>query len=190
MRILVHICCAVCWAKTLHGLKTLLPGEAEIEGLWYNPNIHPLLEYRRRLKALQVFMERDNTPVSIMDEYGLEPFCLAVHRHYQMPERCHRCYSLRMEQTAAYAAANGFYQFTTTMVTSTHQDHGMIRAAGEDAAGRHGLDFFYMDLRRIDVPESLTRGIYHQQYCGCVFSENDRYENTTKHLYRGDTGEN
>lgn len=186
MKRLVHICCAICWAKTLVGLRETFGPDTECAGLWYNPNIHPLLEYRRRLKALRVFMERDPSPVTILDEYGLSVFCEEIHGKHQPPGRCERCYRLRLGRTARFAAEEGFHEFTSTLCTSRHQDHELIRTIGEAAARKHGVRFLYLDLRQAEAPESATRGLYHQHYCGCVFSEEERYRDTTKHLYRGD----
>jgi predicted adenine nucleotide alpha hydrolase (AANH) superfamily ATPase len=184
MKMLVHICCAVCWANTLEGLRAEF-SDADLTGFWYNPNIHPLLEYRKRLKALQVFMERDRTPVIIENEYGLRKFCEEIHPRYDAPARCAECYRLRLERTAEVAAERGIPAFTTTMITSSHQDHDLIRRVAEAAAERHAVEFVYRDLRQAKAPEKLLKGIYHQQYCGCVFSEYDRYKDTGKELYRG-----
>lgn len=183
--ILTHICCAICWAKTLEGLRGLYGADTAVTGYWYNPNIHPLLEYRRRLKALQVYNERDPVPLEIVDEYGLSCFCSAIHPNYDLPQRCEVCYDMRFEKAAAKAAELGCAEYTSTLVTSRHQDHQRIRRIGEAAGERHGVRFLYQDFRQVEPPAKRLNGLYHQQYCGCVFSEYDRYQDTTKHLYRG-----
>ena len=58
-----------------------------------------------------------------------------------------------------------------------------IREIGAAAAAKRGVRFLYLDLREAEAPEALDRGLYRQQYCGCVFSEAERYAPTTKHLY-------
>ena len=189
MNLLIHVCCAHCFAKTLAGLRDEYGPALQARGFWYNPNIHPLIEYRRRLKALRVYQERDPVPVDVVDEYGLIPFCTAVHGHYASPERCDICYALRLERTAQYSAENGIKVFTSTLVTSRHQDHQRIQSAGDAAARKYGVEFLYRDLRAVQVPDRLVNNIYHQQYCGCVFSEYDRFATTAKHLYFGDEKE-
>jgi len=186
VNVLIHICCAHCFGKTLDGLRAEFGYQLAARGLWYNPNIHPLLEYRRRMKALKVYLERDPVPVDFVEKYGLIPFCENTYGHYQKPDRCARCYAIRLDTTAERAAALGMDAFTTTMITSVHQSHQMIRAAGEEAGRRHKISFLYRNLRHVEPDEKKLREIYRQSYCGCVFSEYDRYASTTKHLYRGE----
>ena len=160
-RILIHACCAHCLGKTLAGLKA----EPVAYGptiFWGNPNIHPLIEWRRRLKAVKMLAERAHLPLIADETYGLVEFCRAVHGHEAVPERCARCYALRLGRAAQVARDAGCRVFTSTLVTSQHQDHDLIRAAGEAAA---------------------QAMLYHQQYCGCVFSEYDRFKDTKTHLW-------
>ena len=186
MKVLIHVCCAHCFAKTLTGLRAELGDQLSARGFWYNPNIHPLLEYRRRLKALKVYLERDPVPVDFVEKYGLIPFCESVYGRYQKPDRCTQCYSMRLHTTAERAAALGMDAFTTTMITSSHQSHQLIRAIGDEAARKHNINFMYRNLRHVEADEKMLREVYKQQYCGCVFSEYERFASTTKHLYRGD----
>lgn len=186
MRLLVHACCAACFARTRAGLAETPWAGASVTGYWFNPNIHPLIEYRRRLKAMRMLAERIGVPVVFEEGYGLEAWCRAVHPGYGVPARCVACYAMRLGQAGAYAAAHGFDAVATTLMTSRHQDHARIRQAGEEAARRAGVAWVYADLREAEAEESLLRGLYRQPYCGCIFSEMDRYAPTTKHLYRGD----
>ena len=94
-------------------------------------------------------------------------------------------YDLRLGATAAKAVELGCTSFTSTLITSKHQDHALIRAAGEAAAAEHGVEFMYRDLREAEADARLLTGLYRQQYCGCVFSEAERFGSTNKHLYRG-----
>jgi epoxyqueuosine reductase len=213
VRVLIHICCAHCLAKTLAGLRQVgesgnrgvgesanltlsLPDSSatprlldsstprpEITGLFFNPNIHPLLEFRRRLKAVKVYLERDPIPVEFDEEYGLVPFSQAIHPGFGKPERCRICYQMRLEKTAERASQLAMDAFTTTMITSRHQDHAVIRELADAAARRHGVEFLYRDLREAEPPADLTKAIYRQQYCGCVFSEADRFSPTGRYLY-------
>ncbi len=183
-KIFIHTCCAHCLGKLLTGLKNE-PVEREPVVYWDNPNIHPLIEYRRRLNAVKMLVERAKLPLIADENYGLVEFCRAVHGHEEMPERCMRCYALRMDRTAKAAREAGIHLFTTTLVTSSHQSHALIRAAGEAAAAAEGLEFFYRDFREDEADPALVKMLYHQQYCGCVFSEYDRYINTRIHLWEG-----
>ncbi len=183
MKILIHMCCAHCYAKFLTGLQQEEDKPAQAAGLWFNPNIHPLIEYRRRLKAVRMLAERHQWQVHILDEYGLKSFCRQIHPNYDMPERCRTCYQIRLEEAAGFAAANGYDTLATTLCTSRHQDHNLIRDAGQQAAANAGIGFWYRDLRESEPDPKLLQGLYKQQYCGCVFSEEDRYRNTTLHCY-------
>ena len=183
MRVLIHICCGPCLPGPLEALRS--QGH-EVSGLFYNPNIHPLLEFRRRLKALRVYLEADPLEVTLDDEYGLETHLRQVSP--LAPGRCARCYALRLGRTADMAADRGFDAFTTTLLVSRHQDHAVVRTAGEAAAARAGVRFVYQDFRSLAdrcAAVAAERGLYRQTYCGCVFSEEERYRHTTRHLYRG-----
>ena len=94
-RILIHACCAHCLGQLLAGLKAEATAYAPVV-FWYNPNIHPLIEWRRRLKAVKMLVERARLPLIADETYGLVEFCRAVHGHEGAPERCARCYALRL----------------------------------------------------------------------------------------------
>lgn len=182
--VLIHICCAPC----LIGPLKLLRGEGiEPEGYFYNPNIHPLLEFRKRVKGLRVLMQRDPVRAEIDETYGLEQFIQEVYDP-DPKKRCERCHALRLRATAIKAAREGFEAFTTTLLGSPHRNHEMVRALGERAAAEAGVAFLYRDFRPLDEAgheEARRRGVYLQPYCGCCFSEYERFRNTTREMYRG-----
>jgi predicted adenine nucleotide alpha hydrolase (AANH) superfamily ATPase len=92
--------------------------------------------------------------------------------------RCRTCYQLRMDETARFAAEHGFDSFTTTLLISPYQQHEAIVEAAEQAAKTHGVSFLYRDFRplfREGQTEAREREMYMQKYCGCIFSEQDRY---------------
>ncbi len=180
--ILIHTCCAHCLGKLLAALAAEPSPRAPVL-FWGNPNIHPLIEWRRRLKAVKMLAERAKLPLIADETYGLVEFCRAVHGHEAAPERCARCYALRLNRAAQAAREAGCAAFTTTLVTSRHQDHALIRAAGAAAAAAEGVPFLYLDARAAEADPRLVQMLYHQQYCGCVFSESDRYKDTTAHLW-------
>ena len=191
----LHVCCAPCLATAMETLRhedaTAFPAVGGI--IFFNPNIHPLLEFRRRVKALRLYLERDPLPSEIDDKYGLLEYLAAVHGADGAPlkgrDRCYRCYALRLKRAAELAAKNGFAAFSTTLLASREQDRELVAEAGREAAAGRGLEFVTADLRKLLPPDKLMRGIYKQQYCGCIFSEEERFRNTNKHVYRPGGGE-
>jgi predicted adenine nucleotide alpha hydrolase (AANH) superfamily ATPase len=157
--------------------------------LWYNPNIHPYTEYRVRRDALVRFAGDRELALNIIDEYGLRDFIRGVFPGAAGVEaggpaeaggasRCLRCYRVRLEKTAALAAAGGYEGFSTTLLISPWQNHEGIRGAALEAADKYGVPFLYRDFRprfRAGQEEARRRGLYMQKYCGCIFSEEERY---------------
>ena len=186
MKLLIHICCGPCLGGPLEALRA---EGFEVEGLFFNPNIHPLLEFRKRVKALKVYLESDPLPTRIEEDYGLESYLRQVRP--VDPGRCARCYAMRMERTARTAVDRGVPSFTTTLLVSSHQDHDAVRRAGEMAQEATGARFVYRDFRPLlerSTEIAKHRRLYRQAYCGCVFSEAERYQNTSRELYRGPGG--
>ena len=178
MNLLLHICCAPCSIACIQSLRNegLSP-----TGYWFNPNIHPVTEYRARRDALIGYAQSIDLPLCMEDEYGLRPFTQAVAE--QIDARCLTCYAARMRQTARYAAEHGFTHFTSTLFVSPYQDHALLRAAAEEAAQAFGVRFLYRDFRpgfRAGQAEARTLELYMQKYCGCVFSEEERYSKTLR----------
>lgn len=185
---LLHVCCAPCLITALATLRrpeTDIPAPTGI--FFYNPNIHPLLEFRRREKALRVYLERDPLSAEIDAAYGLGLFLETVLENGRPPadrrDRCRLCYRLRLGKSAQLAAAKGLAAFSSTLLASREQDRDMVAEEGRRAAANAGIRFIEGDLRRFLPDEKMFRGIYRQQYCGCVFSEEERYRNTGKHRY-------
>ena len=93
--------------------------------------------------------------------------------------RCQYCYACRLGRTARYAAQNGFTHFSTTLLVSPYQDHEGIVQAAQRYAAQYGVEFLYRDFRpnfREGNRRARELGFYMQKYCGCVFSEQDRYQ--------------
>ena len=93
-------------------------------------------------------------------------------------ERCQYCFRLRLSKTAETALKKGFNAFTTTLLISPHQKHELIREIGNEVAKEKGMDFLYADLRkRYSDSRRMTKplNLYRQQYCGCIYSEWERY---------------
>ncbi|MCC8107720.1 MAG: epoxyqueuosine reductase QueH, partial [Planctomycetes bacterium] len=159
--ILLHTCCAPCLAAARSTLAATGPDTLPpVAGIFfYNPNIHPLLEFRRRIKALRVYLERDRLVAEIDDDYGLDLYLREVYRP-DLPrrERCRRCYALRLERTARAAADKGLAGFTTTLLASREQDRDLVAEEGRRAAAAGGVEFYQAELRQVLPEEKMMRG--------------------------------
>lgn len=178
MKILVHSCCAPC---SLYPLKKLKGAFDKIELLFYNPNIHPFNEYRLRLDTLKQMALDESLVLHIPEEYDLKPFFRAVAFHEEI--RCTRCYELRLSYCAEFAAQNGFDAFTTSLLYSKYQNHTLMVKLAKKYASEYGIHFFYEDFRQgwqEGIDESIERNMYRQKYCGCLYSEQERFDNRWK----------
>ena len=185
MKLLFHCCCAPC---SVQCVKTLREEGIEPELFWYNPNIHPYSEYSLRRDCLKEFAANEKLKLEMLDEYGLRLFLNAVFPNIEAgggQERCKICYKLRLEKTASFAAENGYSAFSTSLLISPYQNHKAIKNIGEETAAKYGIDFLYRDFRplfREGQSAARAGGFYMQKYCGCVFSEEERYLKKTTEL--------
>ena len=171
--ILLHACCGPC---STYVVKSLRDRGFKVTAYWYNPNIHPFTEHQRRLEAMQTFARETNLPLIIAEGYDMLKYFQAIVGHES--SRCPDCYLLRLAKTAEVAHERGFDGFTTTLLISPYQDHNLLRELGEKAAKEHKVNFYYEDFRpgfRESHRISKELGLYHQKYCGCVYSEWERY---------------
>ena len=171
--ILMHTCCAPC---SLSCIDPLRAEGIEPVAFWYNPNIHPWKEYEARRDCLLAYAPTIEMQVIVDEDYGLRTF--VEHVASDIDHRCTYCYQHRLEETARYAAEHGYETFTSTLLASLYQDHDGIKAAAEKYARQYGVEFLYRDFRpnfRAGNQRARELGFYMQKYCGCVFSEEDRY---------------
>jgi epoxyqueuosine reductase len=115
------------------------------------------------------------------EEYLLEEFLRNV--SHRVEERCEYCYRVRLEATAKEAKNSGFDRFSTTLLQSTYQNHVLIRETAEKVAKEVEIPFHYEDFRtgwKRGVELSKAMGLYRQQYCGCIYSEKERYMRSKK----------
>ncbi len=171
--LLLHSCCAPCLIAPYQQLKA---DGIKLSVLWYNPNIHPVTEYRQRMQTLKEFAAREGFPLVIKDDYGLRDFVRAVAK--DIDSRCEHCYRIRLEEAAKTAAELGCNAFSTTLLYSKYQNHELIQEIAQEMAERYKVSFFYRDWRTLwDEGTRLSKAaqMYRQKYCGCVFSEEDRY---------------
>jgi epoxyqueuosine reductase len=173
MTTLLHICCGPCATATVDHFRD---AGHDLRGYFYNPNIHPFLEFRRRLTgARDLAADRGLALVEDLRYDPAEWFALVGSRG---EERCAACIGMRLRRTAAQAADSGCDAFATSLAISPWQDHEAIQAGGQSAAAEHGVTFIYEDLRPLyRSSRTLARaaGLYRQQYCGCLLSEWERY---------------
>lgn len=172
-KILVHICCAPC-VIFLH--QSLLENDFEVMGYFYNPNIHPYQEYEERLHTVKEYARQKNLKIIYKDEYNLEDFLQGV--VFRENQRCNYCYHTRLLSTAQAAKKGKFDFFTTTLLYSKFQNHTLIKEMGTNLGREYGVEFYYQDFRlgwKEGINISKEMGLYRQQYCGCIYSEKERY---------------
>ena len=170
-RVLLHICCGPCATYVVARLRER---GADVSGYWYNPNIHPYGEHKRRRDALAGFAEAVDLPVIWQPGYGMTDFMREVCGHERYRERCAICYRIRLEQTARTASERGYDAFTTTLLISPYQDVDAIRRIGRELGGVHGVSFYVENFRRGFAEHhrmARKHGLYMQRYCGCLYSE-------------------
>lgn len=174
MKILLHTCCAPCSVYCIQRLREM---NIEMDVYWYNPNIHPYMEYKARRDTLKEYTKMINVNAIFEEEYGLREFCKNVVN--DLENRCiNYCYRVRLEKTAKYAKEHGYDAFSTTLLISPYQNHEGLKKVGEEMAQKYNISFFYEDFRpgfREGQAKAKELGLYMQKYCGCVFSEEDRY---------------
>ena len=178
MNALLHICCAPCANQCVEVLRA---DGYQVTGLWYNPNIHPFTEYRARRNCLREYAASVELPVIERNDYGLRPFVRAVAQ--DIAGRCVKCYEMRLLEAARQAKEGGFDSFTSSLFISPYQNHELMREVAERAAEQYGVEFLYRDFRpyfRAGQERARELGFYMQKYCGCVFSEEERYLKQSK----------
>ncbi len=173
MKIFFHICCAPC---ALYPLSRLREKGMDPTGFFYNPNIHPYREYKKRLETVKEFSLHAGLDVLYRDGYDLDAFLSRVAG--TGTRRCEQCYRMRLDAAGAAAREQGFNVLTTSLLYSKYQKHDLIKGVATEMATEHGVEFYYEDFRlgwREGVLESKAMGLYRQQYCGCIYSEWERY---------------
>lgn len=170
---LMHTCCAPC---SIVCIDMLREDGIEPVSYWNNPNIHPWTEYRQRRDTLVSYTKSAGVKLILDGDYGIRPFTAAVAA--DPDHRCGYCYTVRLEAAAAYARAHGFDSFTTTLLVSPYQNRELLLATGAAMGEQYGVEFLPYDFRprfREGQDRARELGLYMQKYCGCIYSEEDRY---------------
>jgi predicted adenine nucleotide alpha hydrolase (AANH) superfamily ATPase len=173
MKTLLHTCCGPC---TIVPLRRLRAEGVEPMGLYVNPNIHPFTEWDRRRGALQDLAGREELRLLPHAAYDPGTWLRAV--AFREGERCRVCYHLRLRDAALRARRGKFSHFTTTLLYSRTQKHDLIREIGDAVGSEVGIRFLYRDWRDgwAEGQEAAKGlGLYRQTYCGCLYSEVERY---------------
>ncbi|MBW1759425.1 MAG: epoxyqueuosine reductase QueH [Deltaproteobacteria bacterium] len=176
MKILLHICCGPC---AIYPLKVLKTKGLDVMGFYYRHNIHPFTECVKRQETLRSYAKSINLPVIYQEGYDLEGFLQKM--IFRESKRCSVCYHERLRSTALIAKRGKFNYFSTTLLYSKFQKHDMIRSMGESIGKSVGVPFYYHDFRKgwkEGIEESKRLEMYRQQYCGCIYSEKERFFKT------------
>lgn len=173
MKLLMHICCANC---ALYPLTVIRQKGIDVKGLWFNPNIHPYTEYKSRLDALKKLEALWGLNVEYIDYYGLKEYLRNVVGNED--NRCEYCYTVRLEETAKKAGEINADAFTTSLLVSPYQKFDMIIDIGRMMQDRYSIEFYFEDYRKgFNDGRRMSKELelYRQKYCGCIYSEMERY---------------
>lgn len=174
MKIVLHQCCGPC---SLYPIKVLKEQGYEISGYFYNPNIHPINEFYKRLENTLIVNNYFELTSYYEEVYGLTDF-------FQFKEtekniRCSYCYKMRLKKTVEFAKKNNFKYFTSSLLYSKYQNHQEIVNYSYEMSKLYNIEFIYYDFRsgwKEGINLSKELNIYRQQYCGCIYSEEERYK--------------
>jgi len=186
MHLFLHICCGPC---AVYPLRRLFGQGHQVTGFFHNPNIHPFREFSARREAAAMLAGQLGMELICDEHYGLRDFLRQVVGRED--ERCALCYRLRLRATAEQARQLGAEAFSSSLFYSRYQQHERLRAIAEEEGLRAGVDLYYEDFRagwQEGITESRQRGLYRQQYCGCIYSEEERYDPARQKAGRGKKG--
>jgi predicted adenine nucleotide alpha hydrolase (AANH) superfamily ATPase len=172
MKVLLHICCAVCASACVERLRE--EGNL-VSGFFYNPNIHPQSEYLRRLKETEDFARKINLPFFV-GSYNVKDWFESVkglESEIEGGQRCAVCFKIRLGQACQFAREKGFDKFTTTLTVSPHKDSEVINNIGRELAGPFFLERNFKKNNGFKRTMELAKQyrFYRQTYCGCIFSQ-------------------
>lgn len=142
MKILLHLCCGPC---ATFPVKFLRENNHKVEGYFYNQNIHPYKEFKKRLNTAREYAEKVNLKLIVDNSYRLEEFLSKVLT--EPNGRCYYCYESRLMLAAKVAKEYNFEAFSTSLLVSPYQKHEMIKTICEKVAEIEQIPFFYYDYR-------------------------------------------
>jgi epoxyqueuosine reductase len=172
-KILLHVCCGPC---AIYPVRELRGAGMDVTGFFYRNNIHPYTECLKRQQTLEDYAAGIDLRLICPTDYDLEGFLQKI--TFRESNRCIICYRERLTSAAHIARRGRFDGFSTTLLYSKFQKHDLIREIGEAAGAAMDVPFYYQDFRtgwKEGITESRRLGMYRQLYCGCIYSEKDRF---------------
>ena len=175
-KILLHACCGICSGYPISYLTDM---GYDVVVYFYNPNIYPQEEYKKRLEAEKTLCAYFDCKL-IEGKYDTEFYYETVKGLENEPEkglRCDKCFELRLNETAQKAVELGIKEFTTSMVISPHKDYEKLTKIGNEIAQKYNLKYNSTNFRKQDGflktnNIANTLNLYRQNYCGCKFAKN------------------
>ena len=176
MKVLMHMCCAPC---AVYPVESMKEKGIEIDGLYYNPNIHPIEEFKKREENVEKLARDKGFDVYYYPDYE-EDLWQALREGDK--SRCAMCYSKRLKKLFEVGKEKGYEAVTTSLLVSPHQDHELIKKIGNKLSDKYGIKFYYEDFRvgyRDGQKKAKEYGLYCQRYCGCIVSLRERIKEIT-----------
>ncbi len=173
-KVLLHACCAPCLTNSIQELykEDFLPTV-----YFYNPNIHPDIEYKKRLEELTSFCEKKNYPIIIENgdfDFWYE-ICTPLKEEKEGGKRCLKCFEMRLEKSAKYAKEHNFDYFCTTLTISPHKNTENINKIGKELEKKYNITYLEKNFKKNDgfkksLELSKKSNLFRQTYCGCEYS--------------------
>lgn len=170
-KILLHACCGPCLIYPAQQLQK----NYQVDVFYFNPNIHPELEYQARLETIKKYCAQQNLPF-LEQIYDPEKYFSLIKDPHD--NRCAKCYELRLGEAARYAVTHGYQEFSTTLMVSPYQNLDLLRKVGSALAEKYNLKFHVGEGEkgwRRGFAESRKKAraleMYLQKYCGCIYSQ-------------------
>ena len=171
MRFLLLSCCAPCSCAVI---KLLAEEEQDFAVVFYNPNIRPEQEYRKRANENKRLCILYNVPF-IELEYDNKRWCELTTGLENEPERgkrCDVCFYMRLKRVMEYAKDNGFEAVASVLGVSRYKDLAQVNRAAAKASAEVGIPYLEIEGRkggRQELRAQLIKelALYNQTYCGC-----------------------
>lgn len=179
MKLLLHVCCAPC---AIFSLSEARKDKFAVTGFFYNPNIQPGFEYAKRKKEAENYFKSEKSEF-VSFKYDTSIFFKNIDGSENKLKRCQACWEMRLKKAVSFAKETGFDAFTTTLLASPYQEHDILKSICGNLSDNSGVNFYYKDFRvgfRDAHRLAREKGMYCQNYCGCVFSIVEREETRKK----------
>lgn len=178
-KLLLHACCGPCSSYVIEYLSKYF----DITIYYYNPNIYPEDEYTRRKEEAKRFIDLFNSDVKFIEcKYDPNEYYNSIKGLENLGERskrCYNCYKLRMKEASLYAKENNYDYFTTTLSISPYKISSWINEIGENLSNEYDIKYLYADFKKKNgfkrsLELSKEYNMYRQDYCGCIYSYNNK----------------